>query len=139
MKKASNKKLKEDVHKFIEDEDYANAVSVLRSGMEASHTIRQSRDDGQRGVNYVEVPDHSTRLTSARLMLEYGFGKPATRHDINVTDNTQIQASPAEVMARLANSGQDLVHIMNTYTESAKKVQILEDVEVLELTSEENS
>ena len=133
MRKGSKKKVLTDVHKYIEDEDYANAVHVLRNGMKASHTVRQSREDGQRGVDYVEVPDHSTRLTSARLMLEYGFGKPATRHDINVTDNTQKTATPAEIMARLADSGQDLSQIVNTYTESLKSVAVVEEAEIKEL------
>jgi len=125
-RKGYKQKVAEDVHQFIEDEDYENAVNVLRTGMKASHTVRQSRPGGERGVDYVEVPDHSTRLTSARLMLEYGFGKPATRHDINVTDTTQQAASPSEIMARLADSGQDLAQIMNTYTESLKSADIVE-------------
>lgn len=126
MRKGFKKKIAEDVHEFIRDKDYENAVGVLRTGMEASHTVRQSKADGERGVDYVEVPDHSTRLTSARLMLEYGFGKPATRHDINVTDNTQKTASPSEIMARLADSGQDLALIMDTYTSSLKNAEIVE-------------
>lgn len=136
MRKGFKKKVAEDVHQFIEDEDYENAVNVLRTGMKAAHTVRQSKPGGERGVDYVEVPDHSTRLTSARLMLEYGFGKPATRHDINVTDTTQKAASPSEIMSRLANSGQDLAEIMNTYTDSMKSAEI---VEVKELENNGNT
>lgn len=135
MRKGFKKKIAEDVHEFIRDKDYENAVNVLRTGMEASHTVRQSKPNGERGVDYVEVPDHSTRLTSARLMLEYGFGKPATRHDINVSDTTQKAATPAEIMARLADSGQDLAQIMNTYTNSIKSAEIVEINEELTLES----
>ena len=136
-KKGYKSKLAEDVHRFIEDEDYQNAVGVLREGMQASHTVRQSRTDGQRGVDYVEVPDHSTRLTSARLMLEYGFGKPATRHDINVTDNTQKTASSAEIMERLRDSGKNLAAIMDTYTNSIQEAELVEATEPRQLENHE--
>ena len=86
MSKAS-KRLREDIHKFLEDDDFSKATEVLRSGMSATHIVRQSREDGQRGVEYTEVPDHTTRMQAARLTLEYGFGKPATRHEINVSDD----------------------------------------------------
>ena len=130
MKKHSSKKLREDVHKFIEDDDYANAVECLRDWMTAKHVVRRSRDDGQRGVEYDEVPDHGVRLTSARLMLEYGFGKPATRHEIAVSDTTQKSASPAEIMSRLRDSGQNLAEIMDVYTNSVKEAEMVPDLEL---------
>ena len=130
MKKHSSKKHREDVHKFIEDDDYANAVECLRDGMTARHVVRRSREEGQRGVEYDEVPDHGVRLTSARLMLEYGFGKPATRHEIAVSDNTQRSASPAEIMSRLRDSGQNLAEIMDVYTNSVKEAEMVPDLEL---------
>lgn len=120
----TRKKSLDDVHQFIKDEDYANAVNCLREGMEATHIVRESKTNGERGVNYKEVIDHSTRISSAKLMLEYGFGKPATRQDINITDNTRLHASPAEVMGRLMSSGQDLANIMEVYTKSVKEAPI---------------
>ena len=59
--KKSSKKLREDVHKFIEEDDYAKAVDCLRQGMKAHHVVRRSREDGERGVDYEEVPDHGVR------------------------------------------------------------------------------
>jgi hypothetical protein len=119
--KNSVKRLREDVHKFIGDEDFDNAVAALREGLLATTTARKSRDDGQRGVQYVEKADHSTRLASARLLLEYGFGKPATRHDITVNDETQKAATPAEIMSRIASAGTSLGEIIEVYSESYEK------------------
>jgi hypothetical protein len=120
----TRKKSLDDVHQYIEEEDYQNAVKVLRAGMDAKHIVRENKGNGERGVNYKEVVDHSTRISSAKLMLEYGFGKPATRQDINITDNTRLHTSPAEVMGRLMSSGQDLANIMEVYTESVKETPI---------------
>jgi len=120
----TRKKSLDDVHQFMQDSDYENAVKCLRDGMEATHIVRQSKDNGDRGVDYKEVIDHGTRISSAKLMLEYGFGKPATRQDINITDNTRLHASPAEVMGRLMNSGQDLANIMEVYSESVKELPL---------------
>ena len=116
--KKSVKRLREDVHKFIDDSDFAKAVDALREGLDATTTVRKSRDDGQRGVQYVEKADHTTRLASARMLLEYGFGKPATRHDITVNDETQKAASPAEIMSRIASAGTSLNSIIEVYAES---------------------
>ena len=66
-------------------------------------------------------------------MLEYGFGKPATRHDITVDDKSRKVASPGEIMDRIRNSGIALDDIVHTYTESLQKV---EDLEPLKLENE---
>ena len=120
--KKSAKKLSEDIHLFMEDADYESAVKVLRSGMKATQVVRQSRKNGEKGVAYEEVPDFGIRMTAARLTLEYGFGKPATRHDITVEDKTQRTASPDEIMSRLRDSGQNLAEIINVYTEALPAV-----------------
>jgi len=124
MKKAV-KKLREDIHRFIEDDDFENAIQALREGLAAETVVRKNRDDGQRGVEYTEKPDHTTRLHSARLLLEYGFGKPATRHDITVDDKTQKSASPAEIMSRLRDSGAQLTEILDVYTESVQEAELM--------------
>tara|TARA_B100000902_G_C27187373_1_gene852059 strand:- start:398 stop:781 length:384 start_codon:yes stop_codon:yes gene_type:complete len=120
----TRKKSLDDVHQFMKDEDYQKAVECLRDGMDATHIVRESKGNGERGVNYKEVIDHSTRISSAKLMLEYGFGKPATRQDINITDNTRLHATPSEVMGRLMSSGQDLANIMEVYTESVRETPV---------------
>jgi len=122
IRKKSGKKLSEDIHLFLEDKDYESAVKVLRSGMSATQVVRKSRENGEKGVAYEEVPDFGTRMTAARLTLEYGFGKPATRHDITVEDKTSRTASPAEIMTRLRDSGQNLASILDVYTESLENV-----------------
>jgi len=123
IRKRSAKKLSEDIHLFLEDDDYASAVKVLREGMGATQVVRKSKEDGERGLKYEEVPDFGTRMTAARLTLEYGFGKPATRHDITVEDATQRTAPPEEIINRLKNSGQNLSEIINVYTDSLQSVK----------------
>jgi hypothetical protein len=126
---SKSKRLREDIHKFLSDEDYQKATACLRDGMQATHIVRRSRDDGQRGVEYQETVDHTTRMQAARLTLEYGFGKPATRHEINVNDDTRRQESPADVMDRLRGTGTNFKEILEVYAESSDKVE----AEVLEL------
>ena len=121
-KKSTRKYMQEDIHRFMEEEDFASAANVLRNGMKATHVVRRNREDGERGIEYEEVPDHSTRLSAARMTLEYGFGKPATRHDITMTKETNLGVSPAEVMLRLKESGQDLANIIDVYAEAVQDV-----------------
>lgn len=114
-------RLREDVHRFIHDSDFEMAMGALREGLQAMHTVRKSRDDGQRGVEYVERPSHTVRIAAAKLMLEYGFGKPATRAEININDNSAKTVSPAEIMSRFRSSGMDLNQIVDVYAESVEK------------------
>jgi hypothetical protein len=111
-------RLREDVHKFIHDADFELAMTALREGLQAKQTVRQSRSDGERGVEYTEKPAHTIRITAAKLMLEYGFGKPATRAEININNETEKSASPAEIMSRFRASGMDLNEIVDVYAES---------------------
>ena len=120
----ANKKitrLREDVHRFIHDEDFELAMGALREGLKANQTVRQNRSDGQRGVEYVETPAHTVRITAAKLMLEYGFGKPATRAEITVNDNSAKAITPADIMARFRQSGMDLNEIVDVYAESVSE------------------
>lgn len=117
-------RLREDVHKFIHDSDFEAAMGALREGLSAMQTVRQSRADGERGVEYAEKPAHTIRITAAKLMLEYGFGKPATRAEININNETQKSASPAEIMARFRSSGMDLNEIVDVYAESVKEAPL---------------
>ena len=130
IRKTTPKRVREDVHKYIEDDDFEKAVDVLRNGMQATQIVRGTTEEGQRGMRYDEVPDHSTRLTSARLMLEYGFGKPATRHDITVDDKSRKVVSPTEIMDRIRNSGVGLTQIVETYTDSLPKAVEPEPMEL---------
>lgn len=117
-------RLREDVHRFIHDQDFELAMNALREGLKANQTVRQNRSDGQRGVEYVETPAHTVRITAAKLMLEYGFGKPATRAEITVNNETSKSASPAEIMSRFRQSGMDLNEIIDVYTESVKEAPL---------------
>jgi hypothetical protein len=117
-------RLREDVHKFIHDDDFEKAMAALRDGLQAKHTVRRNRADGERGVEYAETACHTIRIAAAKLMLEYGFGKPATRAEITVNDNSAKSVTPAEIMTRFRNSGMDLNEIVDVYAESVKEAPI---------------
>jgi len=117
-------KLREDVHNFIHDDDFEAAMNALRDGLQAKQTVRRNRADGERGVEYHETPAHTIRITAAKLMLEYGFGKPATRAEITVNDNTSKVATPAEIMSRFRQSGMDLNEIVDVYAESVAEAPL---------------
>jgi len=118
MAKGKAGKLKSDVHQYLEDGDCEMAVDVLRQGMVATTTRRAGRLESG-GFEYEEVPDHSLRLSAAKLTLEYSFGKPATKHEVNVTksDGGAI-ASPSEIMQRLHERGADLSQVLDQYVQN---------------------
>ena len=118
-------RLREDVHKFIHDDDFELAINALRDGLKANHTVRKNREDGQRGVEYDEVPCHTVRITAAKLLLEYGFGKPATRAEITVSKDTTRDISTGDILSRFRSSGMDLNEIVDVYAESVKEEPIL--------------
>jgi len=115
---AGSKKLKRDVSDFIEDGDIEKALNTLRDGLKATKVSRYRDPKKPRGVQYSEKPDHAVRFSSAKLMLEYGFGRPATRAEISITDDTQKTASPAEIMERFKQSGAQLSQIIDVYSEA---------------------
>lgn len=114
-------RLREDVHKFIHDDDFELAVAALRDGLKAQQTVRRNRDDGQRGVEYEEVPSHTVRITAAKLLLEYGFGKPATRAEITVSKDNSQEISTGDILSRFRSSGMDLNEIVDVYAESVRE------------------
>lgn len=118
-------RLREDVHKFIHDDDFELAITALRDGLKANHTVRKNRSDGERGVEYDEVPCHTVRITAAKLLLEYGFGKPATRAEITVSKDTTREISTGDILSRFRSSGMDLNEIVDVYAESVKEEPIL--------------
>ena len=117
-------RLREDVHKFIHDDDFEMAMAALRDGLKANQTVRRNRADGERGVEYAETPCHTVRIAAAKLMLEYGFGKPATRAEITVNTEASKAATPADIMARFRSSGMDLNEIVDVYAESVKEAPL---------------
>jgi hypothetical protein len=114
-------RLREDVHKFIHDDDFELAVAALRDGLKAKQTVRRNREDGQRGVEYEEVASHTVRITAAKLLLEYGFGKPATRAEITVSKDNSQEISTGDILSRFRSSGMDLNEIVDVYAESVKE------------------
>ena len=88
------------------------------------HTVRQSRPNGERGVEYVEKPSHTVRIAAAKLMLEYGYGKPATSAEITVNENGSKAVSTADIMARFRQSGMNLNEIVDVYAESVNETPL---------------
>ena len=114
-----------DVRKYIKDGDLEEAVDVLRESMKATTTVvkataPKSRTGKAAGKSVtVEVADNSTRLAAARLLMEYGFGKPIQQQHIELDDGqTTKLLTQDEVVGRLAESGIDLKDVLDTYVEN---------------------
>ena len=121
------KRMKRDISDFLEDGDVELALVTLRDGLKATKVSRYRDPKKPKGIQYGEKPDHTVRYHSAKLLLEYGFGKPATSAEISISDDTQRTASPAEIMARFQQSGAQLSQIIDVYSEVASKPQELEN------------
>ena len=112
----SNKQHKaREVRDLIADDDLKQAMSVLRDGLGATQRVRAKSPAGSKfKFEYREVPDNGVRLTCAKMLLEYGFGKPHTRQTIEVRDERPTITS-ADIARRLADSGADLHRIAEAY------------------------
>lgn len=114
-----SKKIKE-VRELIADDDLERAVAVLREGLTATTTTRQ-RGKFKKGeknqVQYVQTPDTSIRLNCAKLLLEYGFGKPHTSQTIEVKGGDRPMLTTADIAQRIAASGADLQRIATAYVD----------------------
>tara|TARA_Y100000114_G_C11707566_1_gene301770 strand:+ start:144 stop:545 length:402 start_codon:yes stop_codon:yes gene_type:complete len=121
-------KKKRDIADFLENNDIEAALNVLRQGLKAEKTNR-SRDPktGHRGIQYSKVPDHTIRFHSAKLLLEYGFGKPATRAEIEVKDTTNKSASPQEILQKIQNSAHSFREITNAYISDLPNAEVSDE------------
>lgn len=94
-------------------EDLTEAVKVLRG------TLKATKHQQAGKFTTIEVPDHSSRISAAKLILEYAVGKPATVAEITVNDGEpgSVQnTDPGEVARRLRDSGLNLMDIVEVYT-----------------------
>ncbi len=97
--------------------DVEKAFATLREGMEATTVVKTS-EGGH--VVHREKPDMTTRVTCAKLLLEWGFGKPATKQTIELEQkHTHVVESPADIASRLRQSGVDLNHVAQVYLDNA--------------------
>lgn len=120
----ASKSLRKDIQSFIKDNDVESAIQALREGLKATKVSRERDPKKPRGINYVDKPDHTVRFHAAKLLLEYGFGKPATRAEISITDNSSQAATPEEILRRIQNSASSFREITEAYVESLPEVGV---------------
>jgi hypothetical protein len=123
----SSTKTKRDIADFLENKDIEKALDVLRTGLKATKTSRYRDPEKPKGIQYAKVADHNVRYHSAKLLLEYGFGKPATRAEIEVTDNTSKTASPQEIIKKIQQSAHSFRDIADTYVNSLANAELSDD------------
>ena len=118
QKTRSVDKLNRDLQHYFKDEDFHNAVNVLREGLKATQTVRTGRtEDGN--IDYGEVPDNNARFRSAQLILAYGFGTPVSKTEITAKEEAGNQGdSPNEILQKLKDSGADIGAILSNYVEN---------------------
>jgi len=93
-------------------EDLSQAVDVLRG------TLKATKHQAYGKHSTIEVPDHTSRLAAAKLVLEYAVGKPATVVELpdSVEGEGAVRATnPSEIIQRLKKSGLDLMDIVESY------------------------
>ena len=96
------KKLSEaDIRLLMESGDVTEAIEVLRDGMRV----------------YKEVADHGTRITCARLLLEWGFGKPSQTTKLEIDKKETLIETPAEIVEKMRLANVDVENVMGTYLE----------------------
>ena len=104
-----------DIRLLMESGDVTEAIEVLRDGMKACSSIRATGENGQR--IYKEVPDHGTRITCARLLLEWGFGKPAQTTKLEIDKKDTTIETPAQIIEKMKLANVDVEDVARTYLE----------------------
>jgi len=106
----------QEITSYLKEGDVELAVKTLRDGMNALKMVQTGR------FRYVEMPDTGMRLTAAKLVLEYAFGKPETRLKFDGMETAAVMADPVEVARKLKGSGLDLDTIIDAYAMTARPV-----------------
>ena len=104
-----------DIRLIMESGDVTEAIEGLREGLKASQSIRATGDNGQR--IYKQVPDHGTRITCARLLLEWGFGKPAQTTKLEIDKKETLIETPAQIIEKMKLANVDVEGVAKTYLE----------------------
>jgi hypothetical protein len=120
MASSKTKKHLADIRSLIKDEDLAAAVQVLREGLEAEDQVSlAARRSGNKAPTALlkSRPNHEIRLASAKLLLEYGFGKPLQQQRIELppSDEESGKLSPEDVVKKLQTSGVDMQQVLGVY------------------------
>lgn len=111
------------VLKYLDKGDVKEAVQVLRDGMKATKNEKCGR------FTYVETPDFGTRMTAARMILEYTFGKPNMVLQVQAPDDPAQtrEESASELAKKLKSSNLDIDDIIDAYTLAATPAVPVDD------------
>jgi len=104
--------LRAQLANLLAESDLSEAVGVLRG------TLKATKHQAYGKHSTIEVPDNTTRLAAAKLILEYAVGKPATV--VELPDSSEGEGAvratePSEIIQRLKQSGLDLAAIVESY------------------------
>jgi len=95
--------LNEDVRQQLHRIGLDKVVDAIENGLEATSVVWISQEPDENGKIQkasIEIPDHKTRLSSAKMALEYLVGRPVERTEI--IERKQIDYS--EIQKRLGGS-----------------------------------
>lgn len=104
---------------FLKKGDVERAVTTLREGMKATKHEKVGR------YTYAETVDHGIRMSAAKLVLEYAFGKPDVRvqvQDTGVEAAKSKEDAAFDIARKLKSSGLNIDDIIEAHTLAAKPV-----------------
>lgn len=101
--------------KLIAEQDVLDALETVRASLKATRLFKQKEGPA------TEEPDWNTRLASARLLLEYTYGKPTARTEI--TTSAGALPSPDEVAKRIVQSGVDVSAVVDAYVSKLRQAE----------------
>lgn len=96
--------------------DISDAVEALRRGMRARRRVRAGMVPGM-GMQYDDEEDFKTQVLTAKIVLDYRFGKAVQRGELSVIDETDSRRdrSRAEIVKELAQDMAPVLDILRTY------------------------
>lgn len=105
-------------------------MGALRDGMEAEREVvvsQPSRSGGPAKRTVLSEPDHTTRVACARLILEYGFGKPVVQQRIEIDDGEgENTDTPQAIAERIREGGVDMRSVLDVYADGLERVESAE-------------
>ncbi len=113
-----------EIRDLITQDRVEDCFRVLGEARRATLWVRGAPANGQR-FGYVEVPDHASRLASARIELAYRFGNPVSASEIRLLrapGDEPTQLTPAQKLAELRQTGLDLDGIVKSWLASVENV-----------------
>lgn len=129
--------IREGIRSLITAGDLEDAVQALRDGLKAEMTVRTTSAKGER-QRYERVPDRTTRIMSARLLIEFGDGKAIQRVHQHTTSDETRRLTPREIFGRLAQDGDQMLALLQAYVGVAKESQTKTVEQVIDLPTLED-